>query len=54
MASIREARMLAKDLSLKIPELEKCGAHVAAAHLQAAIDALCKQFDIPRITSALE
>lgn len=51
VASTREAKRLAKELSAKVPELERCGALLAAAHLQASVDALCKQFDIARITS---
>ncbi|WP_198045743.1 hypothetical protein [Novosphingobium aquimarinum] len=51
VASIREARRLANELSAKIPELERCGALLAAAHLQTCVDTLCKQFDIARITS---
>jgi len=54
VASTREAKRLAKELSAKIPELERCGALLAAAHLQASVDALCKQFDIAKITSTFE
>lgn len=54
VASTREARRLAKELSARIPELERCGALLPAAHLQTCIDALCKQFDIARIASTSE
>lgn len=36
---------LIEDLLSKLPELEQFGASVAAAHLQAAIDALRKSSD---------
>ncbi|MYL96738.1 hypothetical protein GR702_02985 [Novosphingobium sp. FGD1] len=41
------AQDIASDLQVRIADLEKIGALIAAAHVQAAIDALRQQFDLP-------
>jgi hypothetical protein len=46
-----EARQLAGELGARLGELESLGALVAAAHLDVAIDALCKEFNVERNTS---
>ena len=41
------ATTLAADLEARLPDLEALGALVAAAHLQAAIDSLRREFPSP-------
>ncbi|WP_170065822.1 hypothetical protein [Novosphingobium guangzhouense] len=45
------AKSLAADLEARLGQLEAIGALLAAAHLDAAIDALCREFGIPRNAS---
>jgi hypothetical protein len=48
------AKSLAKDLEGRLRTMEEIGALVSAAHLDAAIDSLCRTFDIPRTISDTE
>lgn len=41
------AQEIASNLQVLIADLERMGALIAAAHVQAAIDALRQQFDLP-------
>jgi hypothetical protein len=45
------AKSLAADLETRLDQLEEIGAMIAAAHLQAAIESLCREFGIPRKAS---
>ncbi|MEE4450010.1 hypothetical protein [Novosphingobium resinovorum] len=45
------AKSLVADLESRLGEIEAIGALVAAAHLETAIEALCREFDIPRKAS---
>jgi hypothetical protein len=45
------AKSLVTDLQARLLEIESIGALVAAAHLDAAIEALCRAFDVPREAS---
>ncbi|MFT4054446.1 MAG: hypothetical protein QM681_08055 [Novosphingobium sp.] len=45
------AKSLAADLETRLGQLEEIGAMVAAAHLETAIEALCREFGIPRKAS---
>lgn len=45
------AKSLAADLEKRLDQLEEIGAMIAAAHLQAAIESLCREFGIPRKAS---
>lgn len=45
------AKSLAADLETRLGQLEEIGAMVAAAHLETAIEALCREFGIPREAS---
>lgn len=45
------AKQLVQELSRRLVDLEKLGALFAAAHLETAIDTLCKEFNIERDTS---
>lgn len=42
------ANSLVGDLEDRLSSLEDLGALIAAAHLDAAIDALCREFDVAR------
>jgi hypothetical protein len=45
------AKSLVDELETKLPHLEAIDALIAAAHVDAAINALCKEFDITRDVS---
>lgn len=45
------AKQLVHDLNAMLVELESLEALVSAAHLDVAIDALCKEFNIERLVS---
>lgn len=45
------AKSLAADLEMHLGQLEEIGAMVAAAHLEAAIESLRREFGIPRKAS---
>lgn len=45
------AKSLVNELQARLAEIESIGALVAAAHLEAAIDALCREFGIERDAS---
>lgn len=42
------ANSLVGELEQKLSSVESLGALIAAAHLDAAIDALCREFDVTR------
>lgn len=46
------AQSLASDLEARLEDLERLGALVAAAHLESAIEALCREFNLSRNVSA--
>lgn len=45
------ARSLVAELEARLLDMETLGALVATAHLEAAIEALCRQFDLQREAS---
>jgi len=45
------ARALIIELDARLADIERLGSSVAAAHLSAAIDALCRDFGIERLAS---
>lgn len=45
------AKSLVTELQARLTEIESIGALVAAAHLEAAIEALCREFGVPRNAS---
>jgi hypothetical protein len=45
------AKSLVTELQARLVEIESIGALVAAAHLDAAIDALCREFGVQRDAS---
>lgn len=45
------AQSLVTELQKRLLEIEAMGALVAAAHLDAAIEALCREFDVHREAS---
>ncbi|WP_238539123.1 hypothetical protein [Novosphingobium sp. AP12] len=45
------AKSLVTELQARLVEMETIGALVAAAHLEAAIEALCREFGVPRDAS---
>ncbi|WP_275229705.1 hypothetical protein [Novosphingobium album (ex Liu et al. 2023)] len=49
-----DVQVLVKDMSQKIKLLEEAEAHVAAAHMEAAIEALYRQFNMERNPSEFE
>lgn len=51
MSKEERARQLARELIRQLVYLDSLGAPVAAAHLDMAIDALCKEFNFERHTS---
>ncbi|MDE8653623.1 hypothetical protein PYV00_18135 [Novosphingobium sp. H3SJ31-1] len=54
MISNVDVQVLVKDMSQKIKLLEEAEAHVAAAHMEAAIEALYRQFNMERNPSEFE
>ena len=48
------AQSLVANLEARLLDIESLGALVAAAHLEAAIDALCREFDLTRKASDLD
>ena len=45
------AQALVRDLQARLLEMEAIGALIAAAHVEAAIEALCREFGVRRETS---
>lgn len=45
------ARELVEELNRQVGDLELIGALIAAAHVDAAVETLCKEFKIERNTS---
>ncbi|WP_235037471.1 MULTISPECIES: hypothetical protein [unclassified Novosphingobium] len=45
------AKSLLAELEARLVDMEALGALVSAAHLEAAIESLCREFDLPREAS---
>jgi hypothetical protein len=48
------AQTIVSELTARLLDLEALGSLVAAAHLDAAIDALCRDFDLHRENSTTD